>query len=200
MNILNHIDAILAMIGGAGGLQLFNWYRGRKQENRSDFEAIVALLKEDNARLRSEERKMAERVRLLEERTNNQEDEIRELRFRLQMFESQSMDLPLPMWSKDANGRMTYCNQAFVDMFLNQIGKQAKDYIGKTDVEFWGEKIGLPYYQATMRVLRTGQSEYFKDKAVLNGDVTYWHTLRYPRYAGKVKLGTTEIAFKEVEE
>jgi len=197
MNIIDHIDTILAAIGGVGGTALFNFWRGRKQENRSDFDTIVALLKEDNERLRDSERELSERLYKLEQKINDQDDEVKALRFKLQLMESANFDLPLPMWLKDERGVMLYCNHAYEVIFLEPLGKTAKDYIGKTDIEFWGDRVGGEYMKNDMSVFRSGKARYVKETVVLENKETKWEILKYIRYAGTIKIGIAGIAFRE---
>lgn len=51
----------------------------------------------------------------------------------------------IPCWRKDLEGRLVYISPGYERVFLDGFNKTADDYLGKTDVEFWGEKIGSVY-------------------------------------------------------
>ena len=51
----------------------------------------------------------------------------------------------IPCWKKDVDGRLTYISPGYERTFLQGFGKSIEDYLGKTDVEFWGEEIGSIY-------------------------------------------------------
>lgn len=48
-------------------------------------------------------------------------------------------------------------------------GKGAIDYIGKTDIEYYGEELGMEYFLEDLEVYRTGKMFIGKGNSPING-------------------------------
>ncbi len=185
---------------GIGGLKIFEYLLGTKKENRSDFESIIDVLNEDNKRLRAEQQEMSRELKEVVAAQARDREEFHKMSMKLQLMESAHYDLPVPAWLKDTNGVMLAINPAYEELFLTPLGLNPSDYIGKTDVEFWGETIGRPYMVKDQQVFRNGKSELCIETVPLpNKETTRYLILKYVRTAGNVKIGIAGMAFKEMK-
>lgn len=192
---------VVGVVSGIGGLKVFEYILGNKKEKRSDFESLINTYKEDNERLRNEWSELRNEVKQLRESQLKDKEEIHKLSMQLQLMESAHYDLPVPSWLKDTNGVMLAINPAYEELFLRPLGLNPSDYIGKTDIEFWGEKIGREFMVKDQQVFRQGKSELVIETIPLpNGESARYLTLKYVRMAGNVKIGIAGMSFKEMKE
>lgn len=123
---------------------LFTFLINYQQQSRADFGFITDNLKEQISDLKSEN----EILRL----------EVFDLKAQATLFKSMQYESPIPTWMKDLNGRMISLNKAYEEIFLIPNGFNKYDYIGKTDVEFWGqavndELLGQSYRNSDVEVI-----------------------------------------------
>lgn len=171
-----------------------NW----KQEQRIDNNTLLKNMQEQLDAMRVEN----ERCRKFEIDYNNR---VASLQAKIIMLESATMNLPLPMYLKTVGtegspGTMLAVNEAYERMYLMPFGKNAADYIGKTDVEFWGEKLGTFYWLNDLTVVQTG--EIFDDDSISpfkgkDGDRKKVRVIKYPRYFGASMIGIAGIIIPE---
>lgn len=192
--------AIAGVVAGVGGLRVFDFFLGKKKESRYDFKSIITTYGEDNERLRLKMDAMEAELKAQKEQQLKDKEEIHKLSMKLQLMESAHYDLPIPSWLKDTNGVMLAINPAYEELFLTPLGLNPSNYIGKTDVEFWGETIGRPYMVKDQQVFRNGKSELCIETVPLpNEETTRYLILKYVRTAGNVKIGIAGMAFKEMK-
>lgn len=129
-SVVNLIGLTLSLLlgGGVGGFFAV-WLKYRVQvrsEDRTDFELIVAALKQQ----REDDRAVIdEHVRRIE----NLEAEINGLRI------ARDLD-PFPNWVVDLNGCYRFVNREFESYFLEPQRKTYRDVIGKSRDDIWPEE------------------------------------------------------------
>jgi PAS domain-containing protein len=113
---------------------------------------------------------------------DNLEEKFEKLKLNLKLLELALPELPTPMWTKSSDGIILRLNKAFEDKYLRPLGKWNDEYIGKTDIEFWGKDIGSVYHNNDLLVMKTGKTQVFKEP-VLQADGTIKHdfTIKYVR-------------------
>jgi hypothetical protein len=116
------------------------------------------------------------------------------LQNKLAMMESAHMDAPLPMWLKDVDGTMLALNQAYEDAFLRPIGKTANDYIGRKDVDVYGEELGRQFADHDRIALSGRIVDVLEDAPVGDGTMAKWRVIKYVRKVGRVPVGIAGIA------
>lgn len=192
--------AIAGVVAGVGGLRVFDFFLGKKKESRYDFKSIITTYGEDNERLRLKMDAMESELKAQKEQQLKDKEEIHKLSMKLQLMESAHYDLPIPSWLKDTNGVMLALNPAYEELFLRPLELNPSDYIGKTDIEFWGEKVGKQFMNKDQQVFRQGKSELVIEHIPLpNGEFARYLILKYVRMAGNVKIGIAGMAFKEMK-
>lgn len=124
---LSLVSLLLNLLFG-GGL-LVGWLKYRVQvrgEDRTDFDTIVAALKQQ----REEDRA---RIRELEQRAENLEAEISGLRI------ARDLD-PFPNWVVDLQGCYRFVSRGFETHFLEPKKQSYRDIIGKRHEDVWPDE------------------------------------------------------------
>jgi len=153
----------------------------------SKLEARLEVLEKEYVINREENETLKQTILTLQE-------EILFLRNKLLLVENNQLNLPIPIWLKDLDGKMLSLNQAFEDLFLLPNGLTTKDYLGKTDKEFWGEEKGKLYRQHDLEVLKTGELFNGIEKIKIADEEIEYRVVKFIRYSGKVKIGVGGIA------
>jgi PAS domain-containing protein len=117
---------------------------------------------------------------------------------RLMLLESVHNDLPLPQWIKDKHGRMLALNKSYVNVFLAALGKDADDYIGKTDEDVWGKDIGSKYMLHDEWVMEKKQPIYLEEVVKTTDGNVLWQIFKYPRFEDGVVVGVGGLAYKKI--
>jgi flagellar biosynthesis regulator FlaF len=145
----------------------------------------MELTRTDNAALREQLKRIQADMNQLEKELraeivtltaqHRREYELR-VKSQLQMtiYMQAHMSLPLPMWVKDKAGRMVSVNEAFAIAFLHPRGKQAHEYSGKTDSEFWGPDIGANFEKNDRTARAIGYWEGVESEAF-----SRWRSVKY---------------------
>ncbi len=69
------------------------------------------------------------------------------------LYESLVEGIPFNVFCKDTRGRFTYCN----DLFCQTLDKPREEILGKTDYDFFPEKLARKYRRDDVRVMETGE-------------------------------------------
>ena len=162
-----------------------------RQEDRYDYQEMLAEFRAEITRLRDIERTCNEAM--LE---NGRKISV--LQNKIIMLESAQMSSPLPMWLKSAGtdelpGVMLAVNDAYERLYLLPFGKTADDYVGRTDREMWGEQLGAEYWENDLAVIRSQEPV----DAMATDPVTGEKNLRiikYPRMFGGRIVGVAGVA------
>jgi hypothetical protein len=119
----------------------------------------------------------------------------KELELRLSIMESAHLDSPLPQWIKDLSGRMISINSSYVENFLKPLGLNESDYVGKMDVDVWGEDIGREFRKHDQRVIETKKLWFGVERVLVADGKKILHLIiKYPRYSGSTIVGIAGIA------
>ena len=191
MNTLSMIiTAIATLIGGAFGAYLNNRLGHRKQ-NEIEFSTLVREYKALVDGYRVDFDSLKQKVAMIEAQLMDKDREIVQLRNQLMVFESSHSDVPIPMWLKDTSGVMLFVNNEFERVILQPLNKSAKDYIGYTDTDVWGDEMGDSLNSNDKRVMRNRRVTQFQE-CWAGADGTIWcgKVIKYPRFLnGKTVIG-----------
>lgn len=188
------VIAFLATALGSGGLGAFlhNKVANRKQDE-SEFATLVDRWQELYEKQLEKEHKQEARINKLEKEVEILKNEsfkkdtrIEELQHQLMIFESSHADVPVPIWLKDINGNMLFINSEYEKQILNPIGLGAESYIGKKDVDIWGEKISKKFLAHDKKVMRLKRSiEFTEFWRGANGVEFEGRVIKYPRFLNR---------------
>ena len=134
-------------------------------KKRVDEQDIVINTLREKLALSSAERKLKEeeyeeRIRELKNMHLVEVARSNELKARLLITQT-NPGFPFPSWRKDQNLVMQEMSRAYEIVFLEPMGKSRKDYIGKTDHEFWPKAIADEYHKNDMDVIK-GALPYYR--------------------------------------
>ncbi len=190
MTISSTILTLISTFLG-GGLGAFLTYKlGSRKQDNNDFAALVGEYKALVGEYKEEVEMLRVEVAVFRNDLAEKDKEIINLRNQLMIFESSHTDIPLPMWLKDTSGIMLFINDEYERLILLPLGKKARDYIGQTDVEFWGKDIGLPLTQNDQKVMRNKRPEKLTEEWTGVNDVLHeGRIVKYPRFSGKTVVG-----------
>lgn len=189
----NWIQLIVSFLGGGSLIGILNFILNRQKQSSEEYITLLEKYKEDNDQLRKHERENRKQLEELKEIVG-------ELRNKLLLMESAHYDLPLPQWLKDNNGVMLAFNTAYEDLFIIPNNMNPADYIGHTDIEFWGEEIGNEYRSNDIKVERSRKPTHVVETVKnVYGDDELWEFFKYPRYAGRTLIGIGGIAIKKIK-
>lgn len=200
MDITTIIVAIVSSIFG-GGIGVFFTYKiNSRKQGVSEFQALLNERKEIQIDLKNRVAVLEKEVRDLQGQLKDRDTEVQTLRHQLMIFESSHIDIPLPVWMKDTDGKMVFLNNVYEDMFLLPRGYSIKDYLGKNDFSVWSEDIALAFIKNDKEVMRTKKHirriEQLEDA---NGNKYYADLLKYPRKFNNTVIGISGIVLRTAE-
>lgn len=182
MDISIIVGAITTLISGVGGFWLSKRQikNDERKYNADDFVLLKQSWQEEFTRLKAK----VDATSISEQECNKKYAEL-ELKYRalsaqIKLIEVSSPRLRAPQWLKDEDGVMLSLNDAYEDTFLVPIGKKREDYVGKTDIEFWGTDIGTIYRNHDLQVMRD-KKPYSSIEPVKGPDGIYnVYVIKYP--------------------
>lgn len=122
-------------------------------------------------------------------------DKINGLENNILLLESAHQDLPIPMWLKDFKGNMLSVNLAYETIFLKPIGKERKDYVGKSDYDIWPKEIAEVFMKNDILIRRKREPRLITENIPdAMGKLIEWNILKYPRMSGNQLIGIAGIA------
>lgn len=191
------VSGICALLG-AGGIGSFATFRlGNRKQNTNDFSTIIEKYEGLYSKLENKVEVLEKKVEDLTEREAKYKEEVAKLRNQLLIFEGSHIDLPLPMWMKDAKGDMIFINSYYEDAFLLPRGKTIRDYVGFNDYAVWNKEIADAFVKHDKEIARTKQSKrYIEALEDENGATYYVEVLKYPRMLNNVIIGISGIILK----
>jgi len=169
------------MIGNGGLilglLYLFNFITEWRDGNRIDCQYFLERQEVEIASYKSEvDKKNAEIVELKSKLLDKEKD--------IEVYAGLLHDVPAPMWVKSLDGKMKYMSDSYEKTFLIPNGTNKYQYVGKTDVEFWGSmgypEIGIKYLRHDSIVIASGEKKEFIEPYVLNGKKGRLVSTKYP--------------------
>ena len=111
---------------------------------------------------------------------NAVKDELHDKDKIVSLLEATSWDLPFPYWLKDMQYKMLYINSQYQKVFCIN----AVDYIGKRDIDVWGEDTAGKFRENDQKVIDSDK-EYIIDENELDGYVV----IKWKRRAGNIIIG-----------
>ena len=144
-----------------------------------------------------ENAELRERLRECEKNGIKNYQELTELKFQLIQLESADFDMPFPRWIKDHEGKMLKLNKSYEQIFLTPNGKKMMDYIGKTDVDIWGEEIGKMYQENDQWVMKNKKVWRGTEKVNIDGKISDCKIVKYPFFAGGTIIGVAGVGITE---
>jgi hypothetical protein len=191
---------IITIALGSSGLTGYLTYRlsSRKQDN-NEFVSIVNEYKEmlvewklEKKELQDEAKSLRRKIEQLEKSEIELKLEVISLRNQLMIFEGSHGDVPVPIWLKDTKGVMLFLNDEYEKVVLHPLGKTKKDYIGKTDYEFWtsvfgkekGAEIAKEFRGNDLDVQKGKRPSNIKETWKVDSEMTYvGNIVKYPRFS-----------------
>lgn len=158
-----------------------------KKDDRSGFQELYQLIKEDNERLRDAEKTNEAEIAKLKRQVDD-------LQRQVVLMQSAHESLPIPQWLKDLNGVMLSINEPYSRVFK----KTRSEYIGKTDFEVWDEATAKKFTANDRQVMKTEQPLYTIEPVNMGSHTEDWYILKYPRYSGSTLVGVGGIAYQKV--
>jgi len=105
-------------------------------------------------------------------------------------------NLPVHVLRKDLDGRFTFANKSFCDL----LGRPLEEIVGKTDVDFFPEKLARKYRQDDRQVIETGKVFETVEENKSDGQTSYVQVMKSPvRDAGGNVVGV-QVIFWDVTE
>jgi PAS domain S-box-containing protein len=143
------------------------------------------------------EARVQERTRALEQEVGERRRAEEALRESQSLYSSLVDHLPICVYRKDAEGRLTFVNT----LFCRTLGRQSEDLLGKTDFDFAERDLATKYREDDERVMRTGQSIDIQEVLkTATGDVRHMHTFKVPVYGSDGSVKGTQGCFLDVTE
>jgi len=209
--VQSYLDVIAGIIGGGSLTALFQSWRESKKDKTEEIFKVIDQYKEIIEQHKRQIEEHKQNVLKLEktedeckQRLENHEaiiDDLRttilDLRNKIAYLETAKNDFPFPCWFKDMSHTMTWLNAAYVEQILKPNGKKESDYIGKTDIDLWGEEIGKSYQASDRKSLRyKGGIIITNEKVIVNGDDVSdsWEIVKWVRYVGDAPIGYYGVA------
>lgn len=198
-----YFGEILGFLGGIAATAL-TFIIALKKGNSDNWQQMYDRVVQDNDKLRVRIETLEKQVSENQEKYATQIEELKQLHLaeqtknallanKLILLETAISDSPLPQWLKSPEGVMLTMNKAYE----RALSVKREEYIGKTDTEFWGEKIGKEYRKNDQ--LAKARNTYIIVKETIkvgDADVTEdWIIMKYPRYYNDVFIGIAGIAF-----
>lgn len=103
-------------------------------------------------------------------------------------------DSPFPAWRKDARGRMVWLSKSYIKNYLQPNGLEEEDYLGKTDIEVWGEEIGGEYYRNDREMVARNEMIVVKENIKGNGQHVI---IKWPSYGRENQIYINGMSFPE---
>ena len=188
------IQNILTVLGGGIVGSFFTYKLGKKKQDNNDFISIISehkqLLEIYKEEYKTEVVELRKKLESVELKLIMRDAEITQLRNQLMIFESSHSDIPIPVWLKDTDGKMLFLNEEYEKAILQPLGKTRNDYIGKTDIEVWGDDIGSNFLEHDKQIIRGRRSIQFEEVWPGANEVFYTgKVIKYPRFLGRTVIG-----------
>ena len=199
MNSMNW-DLIITGLGSALAaiLASFLVFKGNeRKQHSSEFQELMDRYKLMVDKLEAKVDSLSAEMEEVRKEKVEQNLLILNLKNQLLIFESSHVDIPLPMWMKDVNGKMIFVNSFYEDQLLIPRGYNTRDYIGFTDHAVWPKETADQYSTNDKRVLKTKRShrtiESFEES---DGVLLFMDVLKYPRMLNRNVIGVSGIILR----
>ncbi len=105
-------------------------------------------------------------------------------------------NLPVHVLRKDLDGRFTFANKSFCDL----LGKPLEEITGKTDFDFFPEKLAQKYRQDDRRVIETGEVFDTVEENRSDGQTSYVQVMKSPIRDACDNVVGVQVIFWDVTE
>lgn len=211
---------VISFIGGGGLLWLFNSYIKLRQDKREDKASAQNEFKVLQEGLMIEFARLNTRIGDLEKDLNEEKQahtETKQLLFQFQNMVEKlgdsliglqteigqmglvENDSPIPMWRKSKDGMMLDLNKPYETMFLKPNGFSKAHYVGKTDVQMWGEEIGNEYARGDSEAINKRDVITFLEKVKFGSKIYRMWIVKWPVFSGSEIIGVQGLAIPKTE-
>lgn len=190
------IALVSSLLGGGLATAITTYVLKSRELKSNDFTKLIELLQVDNKRLSVQAERLQKDEDENRKRINELEKEVHSLRNKLMIMESLHLDLPLPQWVKSKDGIMLSFNNLYTQEFITPNGKREEQYIGHSDVDFWGEKIGNEYWENDREVIRLKRPIHVVETVQTLTGSKLWEVYKYPIYSNRTIIGVGGIAYR----
>lgn len=182
--------AIISALSGGALATYLTFKLGSRKQEESEFSTLVSQYKELTESYKLEVVELRKEVQQIRIDLNFKENEVIQLRNQLMIFESSHVDVPVPIWLKDTEGKMLFLNDEYEKAVLNPSNKTRADYLGKKDIEVWGQEVGSKFYNNDKEVMRKKHSVQFIEQWEGDNGVVYeGRVIKYPRFLNRTVIG-----------
>jgi hypothetical protein len=144
-----------------------------RQEGRIDYQELL--------------QRQAKNIDKLEARVDALVIENQKLQEQVNILNSVTYEMPVPMWIKSLEGKMINLNNAYEQMFLKPNGLDRFDYIGKDDIELWSvlgqAEQGAKYRAHDLEVITTRQTKRYIEEVLINNKHMKVIVYKYPYWS-----------------
>lgn len=179
-------------------------YFSRKKESvkidamaSEEWKSLYSEIQKERTELKKAIEKTQEREIECQRQLSIHQIEIETLKADVRLFRSFRQALPIAWWVKDINGKMVELSDEYERVYLIPNGLKREDYIGKTDIEMWGEKIGRMYMAADNEVIQRGATVKVYEIVDINGDTIKVRSEKSPIIFGEIVWGTMGFCIPE---
>lgn len=168
------------------------------QQNSNDrISMILERYDKDNGNLRTRVAELETTIAVQGDQIYEMRTERSELLQKFQILEAGQIKMPVPFWIKSLDGKMLMINDAYVDAFIRPRGDTRDDYVGKTDIEYWGKKVGSIYQHNDQKALRALEPIVFRETVPIAGkDIGEdWLFMKYKLLVNGQLVGIAGIGF-----
>lgn len=175
-NMTEYLTILAGILGGGFAVKLLEYFRESGKNRNETYKDLLIRVEAELKEIKEENKIMRAEVDTLKEKNNHLENQII-------LMQSADNLYPFPMWLKSPNGTMLVINDEYVHIF----NIKKSDYIGKTDVDVWGEEVGREYWNNDLKILK-GKKLYVGMEKVPagNGD---WMIVKFPLKVGDIVIG-----------
>lgn len=219
-NEVPYLKEVIVFVSGGGLLWIVNSYIKLRQDKREDKTSAQNEFKVLQDGLMLEFTRLNTRISELEKELNDEKQAHNETKQMLYKFQGiveklgESLiglqgeitllklvdnDTPIPMWTKSKDGVMLDLNNAYETMFLKPNGKTKTDYVGKTDVQMWGEVIGKEYENGDELAITKRDVITFLESVKFGDKILRMWIVKWPIFSGINIAGTQGMAIPKTE-
>lgn len=130
---------------------------------------------------------------LLRGRVNDLIEKVAALQKHITFLEASHMEIPLPVFFQDNNGRMLSVNTAYERFFLLPLKKTREDILGKNDKEFWGATLGGQMWSNSALVLTRVRTIEFEERVLGTHGSEVYKVLKWPVMTHQTVVGVAGV-------
>ncbi len=121
-------------------------------------------------------RELRRRIAELEKSENKRQREMEKLLMSENKYKVLIENLPQKIFHKDGNSVYVSCNESYA----NDLKIQPDEIVGKTDYDFYTKELAEKYRADDKRIMESGETEYFEERYIQNGQEVFIQTAKTP--------------------